>query len=325
MMIIFWSAVFLISLFILLKSSDFFTDAAEEIGLSLKLSPFLIGVTIVAVGTSIPELVSSLIAARAGYGELVTGTVVGSNIARILLVLGLSAIAARKLHIVHELISVDLPFLLGSAFLMTLMMIDGSFVALEAIICLLLLIAYVAYTVVSESRSDKEITKEMRSEFKELKDNTFLGKKRYTPWFVLLFSALLVYLSARFTVDSVVNLASLFQISPHIIAITAVALGTSLPELSVTLVAARKHKAEIAVGNLLGSNIFNSLAVMGLPALLFGDLPIPFEVFSFALPMMVAATFLYVFITQDKMITHWEGYLLLSFYVFFLLKIFAIV
>ena len=318
--ILLWSCVFVVSLVALIKASDYFTDAAEKIGLSLRLSSFLIGVTIVAIGTSIPELVSSIIAAGSGHGELVTGMVVGSNIARILLVLGVAAIIGRKLAITHELISVDLPFLLGSAFLVTFMMWDGVFAPLEALICLLLLFAYLSYTVVSEERSDPEIAKEMRSEVKELRSEVRHDENRWVPWVVLVISGAFIYLGARFTVSSVINLAQTISVSSHVIAVTAMGLGTSLPELSVTIQAARKHKAEIAVGNLLGSNIFNSFGVMGVPAVLFGGLAIPSEVFSFGLPVMIAATFLYLFMTQDKKITKWEGYLLVGFYAFFFLK-----
>ncbi|MBD3209682.1 calcium/sodium antiporter [Candidatus Woesearchaeota archaeon] len=317
---LFWTCVFVVSIVALVKASDYFTDAAEKIGLALRLSSFLIGVTIVAVGTSIPELVASVVAALMGHGEMVTGNVVGANIARILLVLGLAAIVGKKLNIVHELISVDLPFLVGSAFILALMIWDGAFVPVEGIICLALLFVYIAYTVTSEERSDTEIAKEMRSEVKEMRSEVRHEVNRWQPWVVLVASGLFIYVGARFTVESVVQLAGVLSIAPHIIAVTAVGLGTSLPELSVTVAAARKHKAEIAVGNLLGSNIFNTFGVMGVPAL-FGALSVPRELLTFALPVMVAATFLYLFITQDRKITQWEGWLLVLFYAFFLVKI----
>ncbi|MBN1275572.1 calcium/sodium antiporter [Candidatus Woesearchaeota archaeon] len=317
---LFWPFVFITSIVVLVKSSDWFTEAAERIGVRFGLSSFLIGVTIVAIGTSIPELVSSLIAAFIGQGEIVAGSVIGANIARILLVLGLAAIVGKKLNIVHELISVDLPFLVGSAFIMALMLWDGVFTPVEGLLSLGVLFVYFAYTAVSEERSDPEISKEMRSEVRELRTEVKAPESWWEPWAMLAIAGVLIYAGARFTVQSVTEIAGLLGVGSHIVAVVALGLGTSLPELSVTIAAARHHKAEIAVGNLLGSNIFNSFGVMGFPAL-FGPLAVPASLLEFALPVMVAATFLYLFITQDKQITKWEGWLLLIFYAFFVGRI----
>jgi cation:H+ antiporter len=125
-------------------------------------------------------------------------------------------------------------------------------------------------------------------------------------------------------VESVINLSEILNLGKEIIAVSAVAFGTSVPELAVSLTALRKGKPEIAVGNVLGSNIFNTFVVMGVPAF-FGALIIPSSILTFGLPIMLMATLLFFFITQAKVITKWEGYMLLLFYVFFIGKLFGLI
>jgi cation:H+ antiporter len=166
-----------------------------------------------------------------------------------------------------------------------------------------------------KEHEDVEIKKEMK---KELTRKKRLDAKTIA---VLAVSAVFIYIGAKYTIEAVINLSEIFSLGKEIIAASAVALGTSLPELTVSIIAARKGKPEIAVGNVLGSNIFNTFVVMGVPAL-FGTLIIPQNIITFALPMMLVATLLFFFIAQEKEVTKWEGYLLLLFYVFFIGKLF---
>lgn len=320
---IFWIGVFLLSLFILIKASDYFTESAEKIGLYLGIPAFLVGVTIVAVGTSLPELVSSIFAVLKNSSEIVVGNVIGSNIVNIFLVLGIAAIVGKKMKVGYELIHVDLPILIGSAFLLAVMLIDGQFTLFEALICMAGIVIYFTYTYFSQKEhKDAEISKEMK---KELKNRKKLGWK---PIVMLIVSGIFIYFAAKYTIDSVIRLAEIFSIGKEIIAVSAVALGTSLPELMVSVVAAKKGKPEIAVGNVLGSNIFNAFAVMGIPALI-GTIFVPASIITFSLPIMligimIVATLLYFFITQDRLITKWEGLILVLFYVFFIAFLFTI-
>lgn len=311
-----WSVIFVAALAVLIKAADYFTESAEKIGIHLGMSPFIVGVTIVAFGTSLPELVSSVISVLSGSSEIVIGNVVGSNIANVFLVLGVAAILGRKIQVAHELIQVDLPLFIGAALYLGLSIWDGVFSLGEGVLGLILLIVYIAYTV-DAGKKDKEIKKEMKSEFKHKK----LHMKTVG---ILIVSAFFIYLGGKYTVDAVINLAEIFTVGKEIIALTAVALGTSLPELVVTIKAVKMKKAEIAIGNVLGSNIFNTFAVMGIPSLI-GSLVIPASVLTFSLPLMLIASFLYLFMTQDKIITRWEGWLLVIFYAFFLGKTFGIV
>ena len=317
----FWGILLIVSLYILVKAADHFTDSAEELGLYLGMPAFLVGVTIVAIGTSLPELVSSVIAVMKGASEFVAGNVVGSNVANIFLILGITAIVGKKLKVSYDLVHVDLPLLMGSVFIFALTIYDGVFTLVEAFICLAGMLIYIIYVIKSQ-RDQSHEARELKKELKKgLKEEKRVFNKRDIV--ILIVSAVFIYIGARFTVESVLNLSELFNIGKEIIALSAVALGTSLPELAVSIKAARKGQPEIAVGNILGSNIFNVFAVMGVSGL-FGALIIPQNIIGFGLPVMIIATLLYYFITQDKEITLWEGLILIIFYILFIGKVFLL-
>ncbi len=299
---ILWIAIFCFSLFVLVKSSDYFTESAERVGKAVGLPPFLIGVTIVALGTSLPELASSILAVLKASPEIVAGNVVGSNVANVLFILGATALLSGKILISHQIINVDLPFLLGSAFMLALMTLDGEVDRFEGLLCITLLVIYLAYV-----SSQKSVDVSVDSA--DLK--TYLA---------LPVSAILIYVSADYTVEAVIILAEVFKVGSEIIASTAVALGTSLPELSVSITAARKGRSEIAVGNILGSNVFNVFGVVGLSAAI-SSIPFTPIVLNFAVPFMLAATILFLLITVDREVTLWEGAMLLIFYLYFVAKL----
>jgi cation:H+ antiporter len=263
----------------------------------------------VAIGTSLPELLSSVLAVVQGSSEIVVGNVLGSNVANIFLILGVAAIVGRKLYITYELIHVDLPLLVGSAFLLAVTIWRGGFTLFEALICLAAFAVYMHYTVTVERKDSGGSATGSNGEPVPRR----LGRSTLP---ILIISAGFLYLGAEYTVTSVIKLSEILHIGTEIIAVSAVALGTSLPELLVSVVAARRGNPDIAVGNILGSNIFNALVVMGIPGLI-GTLVIPETMITFALPMMLIATLLYLFITHDKQITMWEGLLLVIFYIFF--------
>ncbi len=307
-----WIVVFVIALAVLIKASDYFTEAAEKLGLNFGLPPFIIGVTIVALGTSLPELMSSIIAVLKGNTEIVAANVIGSNIANILLVLGVAAIIAKKMKLSYELIHVDLPLLASSAIFLTVTIWDGVFTFPEAILSLVGIIIYLAYTVRNTGHEDKETKKEVNA----LEKNSTIKQTA-----IVIISAIFIFIGAKFTIDSVIQVSQMLNIATELIAVSAIALGTSLPELMVSISAARKGKAEIAIGNVLGSNIFNSFVVMGIPTLI-KPLTITKETLNFSLPMMVIATILYFIMVQDKEITKYEGAMLVLFYIFFIGKLF---
>ncbi|MCK4883672.1 MAG: calcium/sodium antiporter [Candidatus Diapherotrites archaeon] len=317
MMLTIFGAIFATSLWALVRSSDYFTDSAEKIGILLGIPPFIIGVTLVSLVTSFPELTASIFATLNGNTEIVPAIVIGSNITNICLVLGIAVILNKKLKLSYEITSVDLPILLGSTFLFALAIMDGIFTFAEAIIFIAGAMIYVNYTLSTlKEHKDTEIKKELKGMLKKQKLTT---KDRL--YFVI--SAIIIFVSAQITIYSLIELSQIINIGTELIAITAMALGTSLPELMVTTTAAKKGKSEIAVGNVLGSNIFNTFTVIAIPALIM-PLTIPKILIETALPMLVAVTFLFFFITQDKELTKWEGGLFILFYIFFIGKMFAL-
>lgn len=308
-----WLLVFVMSLVVLLKASDFFIDAAEKISLFLGVPPFIIGVTIVALGTSLPELVSSIIAVMNNASEIVVSNAVGSNIANVLLVMGTIAVIGRNMVLNMRLSRMDIGVFLGTALLLAATIYDGVFTFHEGIICLVFLFIYLFATFNSGRKSRKA---------QKADANYVAPKFEWQVIPILLVSGFFIYLSAKYNIESIIALSSLLNIGTDVIAQSAVAIGTSLPELLVSISAVKKNNGEMAVGNILGSNIFNILAVMGIPSLL-GPLTIPAEIISFSLPIMILATFLYYYVIYDKRVFWWQGVFLLAFYLFFIVKIFV--
>ncbi|MDZ4655826.1 MAG: calcium/sodium antiporter [Coriobacteriia bacterium] len=316
-----WLAVLGGALLLLVKAADWFTDGAEAIGLAFRLPSYVVGVTIVAIGTSLPELVSSIIAVVRGNPEIVLGNVIGSNVTNIFLVLGVAAILGKRLRATWEIIHVDLPLLVGSAFVLAVVAWDGAVTLPEALVCIAGTVIYVSYAVSMSIRRAPRHTEIKESVEEEL--GVERGQFDRRTWLKIAVGVVGIYVGAEYTVRGVVELAAIFDVGTDLIALSAVALGTSLPELVVSVVAARKGNLEVAIGNVLGSSVFNSFAVVGVAGL-FGTLTAAASVLTIGLPIMVIATLLYFFMVQDKEITSWEGWLLVVFYVLFLLKIFGI-
>ncbi|MCL0032967.1 calcium/sodium antiporter [Peptococcaceae bacterium] len=310
-----WLAIFVISLIVLIKSADFFTTSAEKTGKLLCMPNVIIGATVVAIGTSLPELASSVMAVLKGSSEIVSGNVVGSNITNIFLVFGLAALIGSKIIVNRDDINVDLFFLVASAFLLAFFAYDGKFVAREAMLCLVIMAMYIIYAV-RKSSDDNTSNNNMPSKDKL----SFLLRE----FFVIASSAFFIYLGAKYTVEAIIKLSQILNIAPEVIALSAVALGTSLPELAVAVAAAKKGIPEITVGNVLGSNIFNALAVMGVSAVI-GTLVIPQNLIEFSIPLMLAATIMFYFVFHYKEVSRWHGFIFIVFYVFFIAKLFEFV
>jgi len=299
--ILMYGVMFAVSLIVLLKASDFFIDSAEKIGLSLGISPFIIGVTIVAFGTSLPELATSIASVLANDSAIVVSNVVGSNITNIALVLGLVAIIGKKIELEYNVWHIDMPFLWGSAFLLWLVLQDGEYAMHEALLFLCGIVLFLAYSF----KADKADTN----------DRPVVAPVTYL---ILIGGGIGVWLGAEYTIVAVKELSSKAGISPELIAQTVIAFGTSLPEIVVSIAAVRKGQASIAIGNVLGSNIFNTYIVMAIPSF-FGSLIIPEIIMTTSIPIMIMVTILFGVITNNRKITRWEGFLLLMFYAFFLM------
>lgn len=265
--------VFLIVGFILLvKGADFFVDGASGIAEKLKVSTFIIGVTVVALGTSAPEMAVTVISAIKGESGLIVGNITGSNIINILLILGISALVCN-LPIDRSSRLIDLPFLIFiSALFILLGYLGGSFAWWEGLILLVLYFAFMGYNIVKAKKQSKALfenatavavtdAEPAESEKPSLKSKT---------WFLIIMTVVglgMVVGGAQLVVDSAQYIAEdLIGIPTEIVALTVVALGTSLPELVTSVSAAKKGDVGIATGNIIGSNIANILLIGGLGA-----------------------------------------------------------
>ncbi len=296
-----------LSILVLVKSSDYFTQSAEKVGIFFKLPPFVVGVTIVSIGTSLPELVTSIFAVLDKHSAIVAGNVAGSNIANILLVLGLSSIVSKNLLTEHDIMKVDLPFLAASSFFLYLACLDGQFDYKEGILSLIAIIVYMIYAGRSRNIGIENIIMEKLS----LKEPI-----------ILLLSIIFVNLSAQYTIQNIVDISNLLHISTGVVAASIVALGTSLPELMVSLNASKRGNLEMAIGNIIGSNIFNTFGIMGAASIV-GNLTIDKTTLHISLPVMVAATIMIVFSLQNKAMSKWIGYTFIIFYVLYIMKLFS--
>ncbi len=317
-MIILWVAILIASLFGLIKSADYFTEYSEKIGILLGMSSFIVGATIVAIGTSLPELVSSLFALGAGETTFVVDNIVGSNIANALLILGVAGVVAKKgLRLHTSLIDVDLPFFFMSMAMFGYFALDQRISFVEGIALLVFFVIFIIYNIKSEPEEQDE------DEMAELIERHRNGSKlkdvlKYTG--IIVVSIGVLALSAKYLIDSILTLSELLKISSSTLTITVVAFGTSLPEILTSIAAVKRGNHGMAVGNVLGSNTFNLLLIAGIPALI-TPLTIDPTTFAIGVPFLVIATFIAIFVMFDNKIRRWEGIAMLFFYLIFIGKI----
>ncbi|MBU1018382.1 MAG: calcium/sodium antiporter [Patescibacteria group bacterium] len=311
--LIIWTLIMLISLAVLVKSADYFTAYSEKAGVALGVSQFIIGATIVSLGTSMPELITSIIAVIQGHSEIVSGDVIGSNITNILLVVGLAALASGNSLYNRKLSeNLDIPILVCITAILFISVRDGVFTLVEAIIMILAYIIYIAYLIHSH-KSEKNLEARVKQTTKDI-------PKKKLHWHIpviILISTIFIAISANWTVESVVKISQILNIGTAVVAGSVIAIGTSLPELVVSIQAARKKQAGMVLGNIFGSNIFNSTMVMGVSGL-FGTLIIPDIMLSVGVVFLITATAFLVFSSLSKHISLFEGGLYLLVYFYFL-------
>ncbi len=308
-MLILTLLIFIISLAALIKSSDIFTEKAELFGKFIGIPSFIIGVTIVAMGTSLPELASATMSVFQGASEIVPGNVMGSNIANILLILGVSALfLKRDVKVKWDLFHGDLTFIIASTLFLGVVIYDGVFTVFEALLLFAGYIIYFFYNLDIHQRDSKN-------------NKETAPKEPIKPTDVVLFlaSIILVALSANYLIDSAVELAQAFNIGTEIIGLTAVAIGTSLPELAVSVSAVRRGNIEMALGNVSGSNIFNSFVVMSLPRFL-GKIAVPVTLLTGSYPYLLLATTMFLSVILDHRLHKFEGAMLVLLYLFFIVE-----
>jgi len=333
---IFWSLVFVASLLVMVKGADWMLAAAERIGLALGLSSFIVGVVLVGLGTSLPELITAIFAVAQNASEIVVGNAVGSNISNILLVVGISSAVGGQMSVTKSLIDLDIPLLAVSTLLVGGMLMDGVVTAPEAALLCIGYVIYFGYTIYHE-HEDPEPEKSQASSDRsqrrkeEVTDTLPLGvDKEDSPDTVQLADVLLLvvgatglFVGSKYLVESVTELARIFAVSAGVISLLAVSFGTSLPELIVSIKAVWRKQSAVALGNIFGSNVFNLLLVIGVPGL-FSSLVVDAQTLSVGVPVLLAATFLFVISGISRRVHAWEGAMYVLFYLFFVGKLFAI-
>lgn len=309
MPLIFWIFIFILSLVVLVKAADYFTDSAVELGAILRMPPFLVGVGLVAIGTSLPEIVTSILSVIEGNPEIVAGNCLGTVIANTLLGLGLAAIICKgivrpKWNIFYG----DFPILILSVILLLFTIRDGNINFGEALLFLGGFLIYLFYLWGMKKKNKAEDKK---------------AKFRWKILIILILSLTAVYFSAKYIIFSIVAIAEITGFGTSVLAAVLIALGTSLPEISVALSAAKKQNWDLLVGDIIGSNIIDMFVIFGVSGLI-APLIFTQEIITIVIPFLLATLLMNWIILADKKITTTEGLVMVMLYVVFIIKMFGL-
>ena len=291
--------------FLLVKGADWFVDGASGLARKLGIPQLVIGLTIVAMGTSLPEAAVSISAALRGNAEITIGNIVGSNILNILIILGVTALIAT-LKVADSTVRYEIPFMIVATFVLLWLGYTGGQVTwLEGVILWVLFLLYLRYLYMMAKKG-----KEEEREAEQLSTAKIIG--------LILAGVVMIAAGSNFAVGGARNLAKALGISQRFIGLTIVAFGTSLPELVTSVSAARKHNADIAIGNIVGSNIFNILFIVGTTALI---TPVTFAS-GFVVDTLIAAAvgiLLFVCVARTKELRKKAGIVMLLAYILYFL------
>ncbi|MFA5677932.1 MAG: calcium/sodium antiporter [Pseudomonas sp.] len=314
-MSLFQLLLFVIGLVLLVVGAEVMVKGASRLAAGFRIPPLVIGLTVVAFGTSAPEMAVSAGAALSGQGDIALGNVLGSNIFNVLFILGLSALIA-PLVVSKQLVRLDVPLMIGASLLVLLLSLNGVLGRWEGLLLMTLSITYTAFLVMSARKASRTA-----SEAEQMEVPTIIGS---APNLLLVVAGLvMLVLGARWLVDGAVALASSLGVSERVIGLTIVAVGTSLPEVATSVIATLRGHRDIAVGNVIGSNLLNLLAVLGLASLLAPQgIAVSAQVLRFDMLTMfaVAIACLPIFFSGLR-INRWEGLLFLGYYLIYTLHL----
>ncbi|MGC6406852.1 calcium/sodium antiporter [Bisgaard Taxon 45] len=306
------SLAIVVGLIILVWSADRFVDGAAALARYLGMSPLLIGILIIGFGTSMPEMVVSALSALNGSPGIALGNAYGSNITNIALILGLTALI-KPLTVHGSVIKKELPILLIVTLLSAYFLFDMRIARLEAIVLLVLFIGYVVWTIWSSKKQRVTI----QANYEEDNSEQHLSFKSALFWLII--GLALLMLSSQLLIWGAVKIAHYLGVSDLVIGLTVVAIGTSLPEVAASIAAARKGEVDLAVGNIIGSNLYNTLAVVGLAGVI---MPIQAEnaVLSRDMLVMLSLTFVlfilgFIAYKKRSQMGRLSGFLFLSSYI----------
>lgn len=260
-----WVALIILGFVLLIKGADFLVEGASNIAKKFHIPEIIIGLTIVSIGTSMPELFVSITSAIDGYPDMAIGNIIGSNIANLLLILGMSAII-KSIKFKKETRLIEIPMCLGISLIFVLLCNIGQDITrVEAGILIVLFVLFILYTIIMAKKGnefDKEDDEPLEN------DKTKTSKSSIKDLIFVVLGIILLKIGGDLTVDNAVNVAKHFSLTEKLISVTILAVGTSLPELVTSVSAAIKGKSDIAIGNILGSNIFNMLLIIGTSAMI---------------------------------------------------------
>ncbi len=307
--------LFLAGLLALVAGAELLVRGASRLALSFGLSPLVVGLTVVAFGTSAPEMAVSAGAVLGGKTDLAIGNVVGSNIFNVLFILGLSALITPMVVNI-QLIRQEVPIMIGASLLLLLLTLDGTLGWSDAAMLTVLMLAYTGFLIIQSRHESASANEEYAAEVHPAVPGSWDAKLPVQLLLVVTGLALLVF-GADWLVSASVTFAKSLGVSDLVIGLTIVAAGTSMPEVATSVMAAIKGERDIAVGNVVGSCVFNILGCLGLAGLLAGDagLPVPAAVQHFDIWVMLAVALacLPVFMTGRE-IARWEGGVFLLYY-----------
>ncbi len=305
---------------LLIKGADWFVDGSSGIAAKFGIPQLVIGLTIVAMGTSAPEAAVSISAAFKGNADITIGNIVGSNILNILIILGISSVIV-PIAVARSTIRIETPFMIAITAVMLLLGLDGKVSLIDGIILLVLFAVYLTYLfIVAKKDMAKQTAQggDSSSEEGEKPKNIPIAKAII---FTIIGLAMVIF-GSNVTVDAATDIAKAAGLSERFIGLTIVALGTSLPELFTSVIAARKGNADIAIGNIVGSNVFNILFVVGLSALV---IPVPFAsnfIFD-SIVAIAAGVMLLLCCLWTRSLKRWAGILMLASYAAYFAVIFT--
>lgn len=308
------AALFVAGLVLLLVGADALVRGAATVASRIGVSPVVVGLTIVAFGTSLPELAITVGSGRSDDAALGLGNVVGSNIANVLLVLGIGA-AVGGLAVSQRLLIREIPVMLGASVGVWVLAADGQIGTGDAVVLVGSLAGFVAWTVGSARRERPEVLEEYEAGV-ERREGAVARRRGVVLAVQIGVGLVALALGAELLVDAATTIATDLGVSDLVIGLTVVAIGTSLPEVASTVLAVVRRQPDIAVANAVGSNLFNLLAVLGVAVLVSGPIPVSDAVRQVDLPVMIAAAVVLVPVAWKRfVIGRWEGGALVACYV----------
>lgn len=311
--------ILIVGFILLIKGADIFVDGASSTARNLKVSGLIIGLTIVAFGTSAPEFAVSFKSLMSKSGDMVIGNVIGSNIANVLLILGVSSLFCT-LKVKNDTVKKELPITILMSLLLVTLFIDNVFdrndiniISRSDGFVILLFFTIFVYYLFSIIRKKKDNNENEKPKFALFKSIIFI-----------ILGLISIIIGSNLVVNSAVSIAKILRVSERVISFTIIALGTSLPELVTSITSARKGEQDLLIGNIVGSNIFNIGIVLALPVAIFGDISgVGFSYIDLAM-LVISSIMLFIFARNDRVISKKEGFLMLiTFIVYYTYIIFV--